>query len=228
MRATGQARNLTGPLDPEEAPVVVARAILGEWLGGSGGGWQDSGGVFPGVKMIQGVAGRRGRPRVRASAGAGSCPTHEILDGRRRPDGSTRVPPGPGREPGPGPRRDGPERRADPEHGHGEVPAPEPGRVGRPAARRCEIFEGIVAAVRAADVRALGGLTTAELGRAAQGDHPLGQQPFTEAIIARGEGGAGRGLLGLPDARRDVGRRDGLLRRPAPQGRVPATRSARS
>ena len=42
MRATGQARNLTGPLDPEEAPVVVARAILGEWLGGSGGGWQDS------------------------------------------------------------------------------------------------------------------------------------------------------------------------------------------
>src|SRR5207249_8601480 len=46
MRATGQARNLTGPLDLEEAPVVVARAILGEWLGGSGGGWQDSGGIF--------------------------------------------------------------------------------------------------------------------------------------------------------------------------------------
>ncbi len=83
MRATGQARNLTGPLDPEEAPVVVARAILGEWLGGSGGGWQDSGGVFPGVKVIQGVAGRRGRPRVRASAAAGSCPRHELLDGGR-------------------------------------------------------------------------------------------------------------------------------------------------
>ena len=46
MRATGQARNLTGPLDLEEARVVVARAILGEWLGGSGGGWQDSGGSF--------------------------------------------------------------------------------------------------------------------------------------------------------------------------------------
>jgi hypothetical protein len=41
MRATGQARSLTGPLDPEEGRVVVARAILGEWLGGSGGGWQD-------------------------------------------------------------------------------------------------------------------------------------------------------------------------------------------
>ena len=64
MRATGQARNLTGPLDLEEARVVVARAILGEWLGGSGGGWQDSGGVFPGVKLIHGVRRRRGRPRV--------------------------------------------------------------------------------------------------------------------------------------------------------------------
>ena len=64
MRATGQARNLTGPLDPEEARVVVARAILGEWLGGSGGGWQDSGGIFPGIKLIQGVAAARHRPRV--------------------------------------------------------------------------------------------------------------------------------------------------------------------
>src|SRR6202023_477721 len=42
MRATCQTPSLTGPLDPETAPVVVARAILGEWLGGSGGGWQDS------------------------------------------------------------------------------------------------------------------------------------------------------------------------------------------
>ena len=33
MRATCQSRNLTGMLAPEEAPVVVARAILGEWLG---------------------------------------------------------------------------------------------------------------------------------------------------------------------------------------------------
>ena len=56
MRATGQTSSLTGPLDRETAPVVVAlAAILGEWLGGSGGGWQDSGGVFPGVKVIRGV-----------------------------------------------------------------------------------------------------------------------------------------------------------------------------
>ena len=59
MRATGQSRNLTGPLEPEEAKVVVARAILGEWMGGSGGGWQDSGGIFPGIKLIEGVAAER-------------------------------------------------------------------------------------------------------------------------------------------------------------------------
>ena len=34
MRATGQTKNLTGALEPEEARVIVARAILGEWIGG--------------------------------------------------------------------------------------------------------------------------------------------------------------------------------------------------
>ena len=48
MRATGQANALTGPLAENERRLVAARAILGEWLGGSGGGWQDSGGVWPG------------------------------------------------------------------------------------------------------------------------------------------------------------------------------------
>src|SRR6185312_1966317 len=62
MRATSQARSLTGPIDEEEARVVVARAILGEWLGGSGGGWQDSGGIFPGIKLIQGVRALEGDP----------------------------------------------------------------------------------------------------------------------------------------------------------------------
>ena len=47
MRATGQAKSLTGELTEPERRLVAARAILGEWLGGSGGGWQDSGGVCP-------------------------------------------------------------------------------------------------------------------------------------------------------------------------------------
>ena len=39
MRATGQAESLTGALTEAERRTTAARAILGEWLGGSGGGW---------------------------------------------------------------------------------------------------------------------------------------------------------------------------------------------
>jgi hypothetical protein len=42
MRATCQTKLLTGPLSDDERRLVAARAILGEWLGGSAGGWQDS------------------------------------------------------------------------------------------------------------------------------------------------------------------------------------------
>ena len=81
MRATGQARNLVGPIDTEEAKVVVARAILGEWLGGSGGGWQDSGGIFPGIKLIEGVIADQGDPEWGISRGR-LLPTHRLLGGR--------------------------------------------------------------------------------------------------------------------------------------------------
>jgi hypothetical protein len=54
MRATGQVSALTGGLQESDRRLVAARAILGEWLGGSGGGWQDSGGIWPGIKLIQG------------------------------------------------------------------------------------------------------------------------------------------------------------------------------
>jgi len=81
MRATGQTRNLTGALDLEEAKVVVARAILGEWLGGSGGGWQDSGGIFPGIKLIQGVAATEGDPEWGISRGR-LLPSHHLLNGQ--------------------------------------------------------------------------------------------------------------------------------------------------
>jgi galactokinase/mevalonate kinase-like predicted kinase len=79
MRATGQARSLTGPLDPEAARVVVARAILGEWLGGSGGGWQDSGGVFPGVKVISGEPAGEADPEWGISRGR-LLPSHLLLN----------------------------------------------------------------------------------------------------------------------------------------------------
>jgi UTP--glucose-1-phosphate uridylyltransferase len=78
MRATGQAASLTGPLQEHERRLVLARAILGEWLGGSGGGWQDSGGVWPAMKLIQGVLAREGDPEFGVSRGR-LMPEHRIL-----------------------------------------------------------------------------------------------------------------------------------------------------
>jgi len=79
MRATGQAASLTGPLAEHERRLVLARAILGEWLGGSGGGWQDSGGVWPGMKLIEGVLASHGDPEFGVSRGR-LMPQHRILD----------------------------------------------------------------------------------------------------------------------------------------------------
>ncbi len=78
MRATGQTHALTGQLAEEERRVAAARAILGEWLGGSGGGWQDSGGVWPGIKLIEGVAAGEDDPEYGISRGR-LLPTHRIL-----------------------------------------------------------------------------------------------------------------------------------------------------
>jgi len=69
MRATGQAKSWTGQLSESERRLVAARAILGEWLAGSGGGWQDSGGVWPGAKLIQGVTAQEGDPEFGISRG---------------------------------------------------------------------------------------------------------------------------------------------------------------
>ena len=79
MRATGQTQSLTGPLNEDERRLVAARAILGEWLGGSGGGWQDSGGVWPGIKLIQGEIAASGDPEFNISRGR-LIPSHHIFD----------------------------------------------------------------------------------------------------------------------------------------------------
>ncbi len=78
MRATGQTKSLTGKLQEDERRLVAARAILGEWLGGSGGGWQDSGGIWPGIKLIQGVNASEGDPEFGISRGR-LLPRHAIL-----------------------------------------------------------------------------------------------------------------------------------------------------
>lgn len=79
MRATGQTSSLDKPLTESERRIVAARAILGEWLGGSGGGWQDSGGVWPGIKLIEGEQAREGDSEFGISRGR-LLPRHTILD----------------------------------------------------------------------------------------------------------------------------------------------------
>jgi len=87
MRATGQVRSLTGAMEESERRVVAARAILGEWLGGSGGGWQDSGGVWPGIKLIEGTAAQAGDPEFGISRGR-LLPRHTLLGPERVPASS--------------------------------------------------------------------------------------------------------------------------------------------
>ena len=78
MRATRQIHTLAGGLEEHDRRLVAARAILGEWLGGSGGGWQDSGGVWPGIKLIHGVTASEGDPEFGISRGR-LLPDHKIF-----------------------------------------------------------------------------------------------------------------------------------------------------
>lgn len=78
MRATGQVSQLTGPLEESDRRIVAARAILGEWIGGSGGGWQDSGGVWPGIKLIHGAPAEEGDPEFGISRGR-LMPQHSVF-----------------------------------------------------------------------------------------------------------------------------------------------------
>ncbi|GAB3267291.1 UTP--glucose-1-phosphate uridylyltransferase [Larkinella harenae] len=80
MRATGQTQTLEGGLQESERRLVASRAILGEWIGGSGGGWQDSGGVWPGIKAIQGTFAQEGDPEFGISRGT-LLPRHRVLQG---------------------------------------------------------------------------------------------------------------------------------------------------
>ncbi len=85
MRATGQIASLDGPMSEPERRMVAARAILGEWIGGSGGGWQDSGGLWPGIKLIEGAAATSSDAEYGISRGT-LLPRHTLL-------GPDRIPP---------------------------------------------------------------------------------------------------------------------------------------
>jgi hypothetical protein len=76
-------------LQEHERRLVLARAILGEWIGGSGGGWQDSGGVWPGIKLIEGVLAGEGDPEFGVSRGR-LMPQHKVFAREEIPDKARR------------------------------------------------------------------------------------------------------------------------------------------
>ncbi len=78
MRATRQTESLEGGLTESERRLAASRAILGEWLGGSGGGWQDSGGMWPGLKVIEGAPATERDPEWGISKGC-LLPRHRLL-----------------------------------------------------------------------------------------------------------------------------------------------------
>ena len=179
MRATGQAKALTGQLTEPERRLVAARAILGEWLGGSGGGWQDSGGVWPGIKLIEGTAATAGDPEFGVSRGR-LLPRHTVL----------------------GPDRVSPEARKRLEDSlvlvHGGM-AQNVGPVlemvtekyllrdEREWAARQQalgLFDEIAGDLERGDIRALGGATTRNFAGPLQAIIPAATNAFTEALIA--------------------------------------------
>jgi hypothetical protein len=180
MRATGQARSIEGTLQEEERRLVLARALLGEWLGGSGGGWQDSGGVWPGMKLITGVPAGEGDPELGVSRGR-LMPAHRIL--------------GP-EEASPGTRRRLQESLVLVHGGLAQNVGPILEMVTEKYLLRSEaewaargqmreILDGILGALRAGDVRALGAATTRDFRELIQTIIPWASNAYTETLIAR-------------------------------------------
>jgi hypothetical protein len=192
MRATGQARSLDGLLQEEERRLVLARALLGEWLGGSGGGWQDSGGVWPGMKLICGVAAGEGDPESGISRGR-LMPTHKILDAhdaspetrRRLQDSLVLVHGGMAQNVGPILEMVTEKYllRSDAEWN------------GRQQAMG--ILDEILGALRDGDVQKIGALTTRNFEGPIQTIIPWASNHFTESLIRRVQGEFGKGFQGF-------------------------------
>ena len=180
MRATGQAKSLTGQLAEEERRLVLARALLGEWLSGSGGGWQDSGGLWPGMKLITGVLAGEGDPEFGISRGR-LMPAHRIFDHR---DASPET------------RRQLQESLVLVHGGMAQNVGPILEMVTEKYLLRCEaewksrlemmgILDDIIASLRAGDVEQIGALTTRNFFSPIQTIIPWANNYFTETLIGR-------------------------------------------
>ncbi len=192
MRATGQTQDLVGTLNEAERRLVASRAILGEWLGGSGGGWQDSGGVWPGIKVIEGVAAKEGDPEFGISQGC-LLPRHQVLSGEAlHPEIAERL-------------------QASLILVHGGM-AQNVGpvlemvtekyllRKGAEWEARIElrqIFDGMLESLAAGDIRRLASLTQANFDGPIKTIIPAATNRFTESLIARCRGELGDDFWGF-------------------------------
>ena len=192
MRATRQAASLTGALEENERRLVLARALLGEWLGGSGGGWQDSGGVWPGIKLITGAAATEADPEFGISRGR-LLPVHHVYSRDEIPESSRRalmdslvvVHGGMAQNVGPILEmvtekyllRSGAEWR------------------GRQEA--LTVLDEVIAALKSGDIRALAAATTRNFRQPLQAIIPWASNHFTEQLIAQCEAEFGQDFWGF-------------------------------
>jgi hypothetical protein len=192
MRATGQAASLQGALQEDERRLVLARAILGEWLGGSGGGWQDSGGVWPGIKLIEGVLAAEGDPEFGISRGR-LMPQHRILDFKEAP---------------PATRQKLQDSLVLVHGGMAQNVGPILEMVTEKYLLRSDaewkarlsmlaILDEVLSALRCEDVAALGGATTRNFSGPIQTIIPWATNLFTETLIQRVQGEFGKNFLGF-------------------------------
>ncbi len=180
MRATGQAASLEGPHDEPTRRLIAARAILGEWLGGSGGGWQDSGGVWPGLKVIEGALAGETDPEWGVSRGT-LLPRHRVLgEDDLHPDIRKRLSQSLVLMHGGMAQNVGPILEMVTEkyllRGESEWHA---------RADMRGIFDGILAALRGGDMRALGNCTQRNWDGPLKTIIPWVSNHFTETLIAR-------------------------------------------
>lgn len=212
MRATGQVKALTGMMTEAERRLVAARAILGEWIGGSGGGWQDSGGVWPGIKLIQGELAQEGDPEFGISRGC-LLPRHSVLGeeevpqwARERLQRSLVLVHG-GMAQNVGPILEMVSEKYLIRSGKEWVARQEAGRI----------LDEIVDALRAGDMQRLGAATTRNFFGPIQAIVPWVTNEFTETLIERcrerfggefwgfwmlgGMSGGGMGFIFAPEAK---------------------------
>jgi hypothetical protein len=192
MRATSQTESLEGGLTEVERRIIASRAILGEWLGGSGGGWQDSGGVWPGLKVIQGAVAEEGDPEFGVSRGC-LLPRHRILgDEELHPDITQRLADSLVLIHGGMAQNVGPILEMVTEKYLLRLDAEWKARADMRA-----IFDGILDALKKGDVAQLGDCTSRNWNGPLKTIIPWVTNRFTETIIARAREKAGKDFWGF-------------------------------